>query len=209
VKAWERIPKKERIGWLVVVTALVVAVYGLLVYRPTSKALQHSEAMVLRKQDRIEKRTGGEVQPDANPNALRAELKRVEETKASLEARLDALGARFADSAAEGARQELLLAISTLAEGAGLRVRSLGPEGKADAAQSAPRLTDPVSGREYVRVRAQGGYWSLVDFLDGLPRLGALSAVLGLELQVVEPPPGDGVPSPPPDTLDLTFDLSL
>jgi hypothetical protein len=143
---------------------------------------------------------------------VRAELRRVEEARTGLREALETLKARFADPDSEAAREDLLLALSSLAEASGLRVRRLGGQGAGDETRAAPRLTDPISGREFVRIEARGGFWDLMDFLDGLPALASVSAVIGLELTRQEPEEDRGNRDPaanPPGELNMTLEVSL
>ncbi|MDZ7753598.1 MAG: hypothetical protein U5S82_18625 [Gammaproteobacteria bacterium] len=217
MQRWRSLSFRERITWIIVLTMLPAGLYGMLLYPQTFKEMEHAENMVKRKQNRIELRASEIPELDTDTAGLTTRLKSLEQSRETLKAELAALEARFA-AAGDASEQALLLDISALAQRAGLTVHSQGSaadNSTAGSGQQPAKRRDHLSKRPIVTLRVHGGYWELLDFLEGLKRLDRLSAPIGLQIVPAEtPPPGsadtDGQTTPAlRSTLDVTLTLTL
>ena len=195
-KAWSALPERDRMRWLIIGTATLIGLYGLLVFPGTNKALTRSEALLARRIDRIEKRAQVPDVDAAAAGTLQARLARLTVEREALEARHDALAGRFAPAEDDEAHQSLLLELNTLAQANGIRLLKQGAESDKDG--QAQVLKDSESGRSYMRVRGEGDYWGLLGFLKGLKELSYASAPLGMTLTLKDDA-----------TLDMRVDVTL
>ncbi len=180
-RTWAALPQKDRMRWLVVVTAMVVGLYGLLLYPSSIKDLTKSKAMVARRLDRIERRARVPDVDAAAASRLQNRAAQLDRQRTDLETRLQAVAGRFITGSDPEARQTLLLELNTLAEATGIRLEKQGDElGR----RGARELVDRESGRPYMHVVGAGDYWSLLAFLKGMGNLDYATAPLGLQLNL-------------------------
>ncbi len=180
-KTWAALPPKDRIRWLIVGTAITVALYGLLIFPFVNRDLTKSSALLARRIDRIEKRATVPQVDAASTATLQGRLSKLTKEKEALDARYQELAVRFVPDGNPEAHQALLLELNTLAQTSGIRMLQQGDE--RDKRGNARPLTDKESGRSYMRVLGTGDYWSLLAFLKGLSTLTHASAPLGLDLR--------------------------
>lgn len=186
IKRWKALAFKERMTWLAIGTLTIAGLYGLLLYPNTHKAVTHAENMVNRKLNRIETRTRSVDKLGPSTGSLKSEIQSLRKTRETLEAELAGLEARFV---AEGDinEQSLLLDISALAQRSGLAIRSQGNlAGQARPEDVPAKRRDHRTDRPVITLSARGGYWELLDFLEGLKRLEYISAPIALHLAPAE-----------------------
>lgn len=187
-KRWKGLSYRERVTWLAASTLLLAGLYTLLVYPATDGALRHSENMINRKMNRIELRRQQINDNLPNVAGLESNLRTLQKTHATLSAELEGIRARFAPEDADS-EQTLLLDISALAQRSGLAISSQGNlVGNASSSQrnnsrsAPPKLRDPETNRPIIKLSARGGYWEVLDFLDGLKRLPTVSSPIAMHL---------------------------
>lgn len=223
-KWWAKFSRGDRLRILLVSLASLLAVYMLLIYPGTQKALQHAENMVNRQQDRIQKRTKSASQVQAemqvNPRVLARQLEKIDQELEQLTAELDELKAGFIPlEAGNEQRRLLLLELSTLARKTGVELLAVasgtggagGGVAKGAEALSATAV-DRRLGRPVIKVSGRSGFWQLLDFLDGMENLSYQVAVVRLAIRSRHEQAGEGSKkdsSTAPGALDLSLVLAF
>ncbi|MEM7405570.1 MAG: hypothetical protein AAF458_09780 [Pseudomonadota bacterium] len=184
---FSQMTKADRNRWLIVITMLIIAGYGLLLYPQTNKDYKHSENMINRRIDRLEKRTVVDDEILRSTGVLASRLDK-RKSEADIQRKtLAELNSSFVKLEDANARQQHVLALTKLAEQSGLTVRSQSPESRGPSAADGPAaVNDRISGRPMVRVRARGNFFQLMRFLDGLKELEQVSAPLGMDFRVAQ-----------------------
>lgn len=204
-QTWRALSQQDRLRWLVIGTAIIVGLYGLLVYPFTAKELTRSSALLARRIDRIERRAQVPQVDAAAAATLQGRFAKLDKEREALEARHRELAGGFAPDHDAAAQQSLVLELNTLAKASGIRLTKQGDEvaGGRGGSAAVVQLRDRESGRPYMRLQGVGDYWSLLAFLGGLRGLGYASAPLGLEIQPIADPKGRDV------LLDIRVDVTL
>jgi len=176
--------------WALVTAALLVALYGLLLYPRSEAEATAAEALVKRRIDRIERRTGIDQQATPSPASLQRDLGDLETRREALAARRAELELSFVPAHRGEAVQAQRLALADLAERAGLQILRQGTGTEharaPDRVPSQPPL-DARTARPYLEVEARGEYPSLRAFLFGLDALEFVSAPTALSISAAQP----------------------
>ena len=214
MQRWTALPQKDQLRWLAVSVLTVLGLYSLLIYPSLNKDVTHAENMVNRKLDRLEKRAKLPEETKLSSNSLSAELKKLNTKEKQLSSDMASLNERFSSPDDDSAHQSLLLEISTLAQNTGLSILQQGSTATNKNVNTPVKLVDRTTGRPLLQVKAQGSYWQLVDFIQGLQQLNHVSTVLGLDLmaavaQEQAKEVNDAAAALPPGQLKIALTLTL
>ena len=184
-KRWQKLSAKEQVQAIVVAIFFIIGLYGMVFYVPTNKKRTRAENMLNRKKNRVETRlTATNSRLSVNPKKTSRLLKETEAEISRLEAELadSELGLAPLDNA-NGVQQQILLEISTLAKQTQTHVLSMSGKGIARKGQVRNIIMDKELGRPIIILQAQGSYWHLVDFLNGLGDLSYYVSVMRIVIQ--------------------------
>lgn len=219
-KRWIMLNPKDRNRLMIIGLAVVIAAYTFAVYPRTSKALLHSENMIKRRLDRIQKRTQITKETDANVLGLEKKLGDLKKDLEVVRVRLNENMQGFAPTDSATVQQRLRLEISTLARRSGLQVVQAAVVDSKDTpgAGAVNRPGRPslgmrnAYGRPLYELNAETTYWSLVRFLDELKRLTYHVTVVNLDVSVLgggAAPTGKELPPLPSGQIKVNMVLTL
>ncbi len=181
---WKRMTQKERGRSLIILCLLAICLYGSVFYPYRHKKMGEAEALLHRRQDRIDKRADlGKVKGSGlNPEVLEKKIAKTEELLAAEKASLNELDSGFVPIDSNEERQLLMLEISRLAQRTGVDLLLVARKGYNPESELTSAVLDPQIGRPLLEVTANCDYGQMISFISGLKDLSYYVSVMRMRV---------------------------
>ncbi|MGE9292174.1 MAG: hypothetical protein ACQKBW_01055 [Puniceicoccales bacterium] len=208
IDKWRKMSTGERRKFQILIICGLIGLYAPF-YMKSSGELFEAEKMLHRREDRIEKRASLDGLGADGPNArtIEGRIEEVDERLEKISATLDELNAKLVPLDDSEAQQELMLAVSTLAERTGVHLLTVARENTYAAGDNTRRrAADGTLVRPGMDVTAEAYFGELYSFLNALETLPYRVSVTSLNLYSKDSKTGK---SNPTGKLNIQLKISL
>jgi len=211
MKAWTKLPDREKDGYTIVFCLIIVIGYVFLAYAPLRTDLQTTENMINRRINRTEARATAAPPPEVSVRTLERDLALRSAELAEVRAAIDLAAPRFASLQAVDEVKALRLEVAAVADFIGVTLRKFGDLKETRGENAVDVLMEETRNR-YKRpvfhLEAEAEFTRLYAFLERLSQLSKSVSVIRMEIEAPDFEDPDADRRGPPllvATLELAF----
>ncbi|MEM6440230.1 MAG: hypothetical protein AAF763_11140 [Pseudomonadota bacterium] len=186
MKAWTKLPEREKDGYTVVFCLFVAMAYIFLAYAPLRTELQTTENMINRRINRTEARATAAPPPNVSTRSLQQDLAERTGELEALQARIDRAAPRFASLEVVDEVKALRLEVAAVADFTGVTLRKFGDLKETRSENAVDVLLEETRNRydrPLFQMVAEAEFTRLYAFLERLSQLSKSVSVVRMEVE--------------------------
>ncbi|MEM1313098.1 MAG: hypothetical protein AAGI51_00980 [Pseudomonadota bacterium] len=186
MKAWTKLPDREKDGYTVVFCLALVMAYIFLAYAPLRTELQTTENMINRRINRTETRASATAPPSVSTRSLQRELAEKSSELEAIRAAMAVAGPRFAALDVVDEVKALRLEVAAVADFTGVTLRKFGDLKETRGENAVDVLLEETRNpyeRPVFQMEAEAEFTRLYAFLERLSQLSKSVSVVRMEIE--------------------------